>query len=149
MTGPSSSSSGPPAGPLVAVCTGHRCAALRRLDGEDDALGASLREAVRASRGGVLVSSPCVGACARGPVAAVGQREEGQEQPAAVVWLGDLDRARREALAAWVGELSGATAPPAEVALPEALRLAVLGVRRARPGHRRTSPSRARPAPPG
>ena len=44
-----------PAGPLVAVCTGHRCAALRRLEGEDDALGASLREAVRASRGGVLV----------------------------------------------------------------------------------------------
>ena len=61
-----------PAGPLVAVCTGHRCAALRRLEGEDDALGTSLREAVRASRGGVLVASPCVGACARGPVVAVG-----------------------------------------------------------------------------
>lgn len=120
-----------PAGPLVAVCTGHRCAALRRLEGEDDALGTSLREAVRGSRGGVLVASPCVGACARGPVVAVGQRGEGQQHPSTVVWLGDLDAARREEVATWVARLG--EEPGAEVsdalAVPTALLPAVLAVR--------------------
>jgi len=116
-----------PAGPLVAVCTGHRCAALRRLEGEDDALGASLREAVRASRGGVLVSSPCVGACARGPVVAVGQRAEDQQQPRTVVWLGDLDAARREEVATWVARLAEGVSDA--LAVPSALRPAVLAVR--------------------
>ncbi|PWJ54923.1 hypothetical protein SAMN06264364_105132 [Quadrisphaera granulorum] len=135
----SSPSSAAPAGPLVAVCTGHRCAALRRLDGEDDDVGASLREAVRGSRGGVLVSSPCVGGCAQAPVAAVGQRAEGDERPDVVVWLGSLDAGRREHLAAWVAALgapSGSGAAPAALTdaddVPAALRPAVLAVRGAR-----------------
>jgi (2Fe-2S) ferredoxin len=142
VTAPASSSSSSrsagssPAGPLVAVCTGHRCAALRRLDGEGDDVGASLREAVRASRGGVLVSSPCVGACAQAPVVAVGQRPEGRERPDAVVWLGSLDAARREHLADWVAQLGAPSGRGARAAglsgpddVPAALRPAVLAVR--------------------
>lgn len=138
----------------MAVCTGHRCAALRRLDGEDDDVGTSLREAVRASRGGVLVSSPCVGGCAQAPVAAVGQREPGQERPDVVLWLGQLDAARREHLAAWVAQL-GALGEPSALSgtgdVPAALRPAVLAVRGAvvrgarDQGRERGGPERRRP----
>lgn len=127
---------GPPVdagGPFVAVCTGHRCAALRRLDGEQDLLGASLRDAVTGGRGGVLVSSPCLGACARGPVVGVGLRDGGSTRPGRLTWLGDLDAVRRAVLAAWVGRL-GRTAAPGQpgddgtAAVPEPLEAAVLGV---------------------
>lgn len=139
-----------PAGPLVAVCTGHRCAALRRLQGEDDALGTSLREAVRGSRGGVLVASPCVGACARAPVVAVGQRGEGQQHPRTVAWLGDLDAARREEIAAWVARLGQDVGVSGEdvsgaLAVPTALLPAVLAVRGAPPAPRPSPPAEPQP----
>jgi len=138
-----------PAGPLVAVCTGHRCAALRRLQGEDDSLGTSLREAVRGSRGGVLVASPCVGACARGPVVAVGQRGEGQQHPRTVVWLGDLDAARREEVATWVARLGGTAGAQVSdaPAVPTALLPAVLAVRGAPPAPRASPPAEPQPQP--
>ena len=55
---------------VVAVCHGHRCAAL--LAGQEpDGLG-SLRRAAGASARGVLVSTACPGLCAHGPVVTVG-----------------------------------------------------------------------------
>lgn len=61
-------------GPMVAVCAGQRCTALRGFAGCGSALG-ELREAVRLRRGAILVSSPCLGPCHQAPVAAVARRD--------------------------------------------------------------------------
>lgn len=61
---------------VVAVCAGPRCQALRGLHDPTAAAagpaGAQLRAAVRERPGAVLVSTGCLGPCARGCVAVVG-----------------------------------------------------------------------------
>lgn len=92
---------------LVAACDGERCAALHRLRGQsDDAGRADLRAAVRERRGAVLLRSPCLGACHRGSLAAVGRAvRRGRE----LRWLDSpvvverIEAARRSAgLADWI-----------------------------------------------
>ncbi|MFG3420994.1 hypothetical protein [Micromonospora sp. NPDC048063] len=68
-------SSPPPEGAnvTVAYCDGHRCRALRHRshlrvsEGEPENLTEVLRQAVRASHGGVLIRAECLGVCHRAP----------------------------------------------------------------------------------
>lgn len=115
-------------GPLVALCAGHRCEALHRL--ADDQTGADrLRSTVAAGRGAVLVTTPCLGACASGAVAAVARRDGHTGTTGPSVWLGGVDRpAVLTALLGWIG-----TGGPAHTHLPAddvpaTLRDSVLGV---------------------
>lgn len=104
------------AGTLVAVCTGHRCAGLRRLAGLENP-DEQLRAAVRSSSGAVLLSCPCLGPCAQGPVTAVGHRAGSScgQEPAGgsatpMVWLTEsTDPGWRATLAAWIA--GGVLAP--------------------------------------
>lgn len=109
----------------VAVCTGHRCAALLDPDGPT---WAQLRDAVRDSAGAVLVATGCTGACAQAPVLAVAGevrvRRDSPEPPAGpaqvrvglgrVTWLGPVEPWQVRALCRWL------TAPDAG-ALPTVL----------------------------
>lgn len=109
---------------LVAVCTGHRCAAL--LEHSCGQALPLLRTAVRASPDVVLMSTGCVGACAQapvvalsegvpGPVAAASMNEPaaGTTRPAArrTTWLGPVGPAEVDGLCAWVGDPRQHTAP--------------------------------------
>lgn len=112
--------------PVVAVCTGHRCAALFATAGVP-ALP-DLRSAVRSSEQSVLVSTGCVGACAQAPVVGLSTRVDtrasrplrdggaGQTrlalQPTA--WLGPMGRTEVQALCRWVTD-DGAAPLPAEL----------------------------------
>lgn len=124
---------------LVAMCSGTRCAALRRLDpanpsrardtksGESDARSPyseseqKLRSAIRARREAVLISVPCLGPCSHASVTAVGAGISG---PSHLSWLGRPtliglserpDRAA--ALADWV-----TSAAPDPASIPPSLR---------------------------
>ena len=115
-------------GPLVAVCSGHRCAALRRLAGTPDAV-AALAATVRSTSGAVLVTAPCLGPCAHGAVAAVAHREAGTGEPGPTVWLSGVQVPDLDAeLRGWVA--AGGPGPSAhpEGALPGSLRTAVVAV---------------------
>ena len=91
-----------PGGPLVALCVGHRCAALRALAGTEETVTA-LADAVRTTRGAVLVTTGCLRACAAGAVAAVGHRDGGAGDTGSMVWLAGVHEAgRAEALTGWV-----------------------------------------------
>lgn len=78
-------------GPLIALCAGHRCEALHRLAGDQGGTD-RLRSTVAAGRGAVLVSSPCLGECARGAVAAVARRDGRTGTTGPSVWLGGVDQ---------------------------------------------------------
>ena len=82
-----------PGGPLVALCTGHRCAALHRLAGTD-ALG-DLAAAVRGTRGAVLVTTDCVDACDRGSVAGLARRAPVTGEAGPAVWLAEVQTPER------------------------------------------------------
>lgn len=56
---------------VVAVCQGHRCRAL--LAAQEPHGMTALREAVRHSHRGALVSTGCAGPCAQGPVVVLGE----------------------------------------------------------------------------
>lgn len=60
----------PAPNPVVTVCQGHRCRAL--LSHQDPDAMSAMRELTGGSGRGVLVSTPCAGACAYGPVVGVG-----------------------------------------------------------------------------
>jgi hypothetical protein len=86
-----------PGGPVVAVCVGPRCSALQRTH-EPHAGLEPLREAVKATRGGLLVSSGCLGRCHlaslvmlgwRGPVGADLIPLSGMENPDRAAALAD------------------------------------------------------------
>ncbi len=113
--------SGEPAGVVVALCSGHRCAALTRKC-DDGGLGA----AVTRSSGGILISAPCLQQCAEGAVAAVAIRSGDAGTTGPSVWLGGLDGVGRlEALARWVEGWRRPADGTGE--LPDDLREAVLG----------------------
>jgi hypothetical protein len=89
-------------GPLVVLCVGHRCAALRRLAGTDDAVD-RMAAAVRATTDAVLVTAGCVGACDRAAVAGLARRTAGTGRPGPVVWLSGVQTPERtSAVLDWV-----------------------------------------------
>lgn len=115
-------------GPLVGLCTGHRCAGLwarhtPQPEGFFDPPGpAAVREAVRTSRGAVLMSLPCPGACARAPWAVVAHRAAGTTQGTVPVWVPTLDApVRLAALLGWITAdwEHGPAAVPAELGLAQ------------------------------
>lgn len=109
------------AGLVIALCAGHRCAALTRMCG-----GTDLAAAVARSRGGVLVSAPCLGQCAQGPVGVIALRSSRADITGPSVWLGGLDSTGRlQTLSDWVEQWQ----PTEESggALPQDLDAAVLG----------------------
>lgn len=110
----------PKAGVVVALCAGHRCAALTRTCGDD------LAGAVARSRGGVLISSPCLQQCAQGAVGAIAIRAASEDTTGPSIWLGGLDQdGQLRALAHWVEHWRPATGQASM--LPEGLNQAVIG----------------------
>ncbi|MQA34698.1 hypothetical protein [Modestobacter roseus] len=108
-------------GPVVAVCTGHRCAGLRRLAGTEDSVP-RLAAAVRETSGAVLVTAECVGACDRAAVVGVARRAPDARAAGPALWLAETQSAERTAaLVDWVRD-DGAGV------LPVCLRGAVAGV---------------------
>ena len=122
-----------PGGPLVAVCTGHRCAALRRLAGTADGVD-RLAEVVRGTPGAVLVTAACLGRCDRAALAGLARRAPGTGQAGPAVWLAEVQSPERtDGLVAWLraGGPTGSTDqddPPALHRLPACLRPAVTGI---------------------
>jgi hypothetical protein len=118
-----------PGGPLVALCVGHRCAALRRLAGTPGGV-ADIGAAVHRTRGALLVTVGCVGGCDRAALAALAHRAPQTGRPGPTLWLSEVQTPERTAgLIAWLDGSSGATAsdPPAIGRLPDSLRPAVTG----------------------
>jgi (2Fe-2S) ferredoxin len=115
-------------GPIVALCAGHRCEALHRL--ADDRTGTDrLRTTVSGGRGAVLVTTPCLGACASGAVAAIARRDGATGTTGPSVWLGGVDNP--EVLDALLGWIRAGGPPPTELPtddVPETLTDAILGV---------------------
>lgn len=108
-------------GPLVAVCAGRRCAALRGRTGGAE----GLRSAVRQTPGAVLVTADCLGPCHLASVAVVAHRDDRTGTCGPGTWLTGIDRpARAEALRAWVLQ-GGPARDGASPRLPEALADAV------------------------
>jgi (2Fe-2S) ferredoxin len=117
-------------GPLVAVCAGHRCEALHRLGA--DRIGTDrLRTTVARGSGAVLVSTPCLGACASGAVAAVARRDGATGTTGPSVWLGGVDRAPvLEALIDWIRAGGPPNTETPTDGVPAPLMDAVLGIGR-------------------
>lgn len=115
-------------GPLVALCEGYRCDALHRLaDGQNGA--DRLRSTIAASRGAVLVSTQCLGACASGAVAAVARRDGATGVIGSSVWLGGVDQpAVLDVLLGWIKSGGTAGITKTDDTLPPALQNAVIGV---------------------
>ncbi|GAA3617933.1 hypothetical protein GCM10022223_38300 [Kineosporia mesophila] len=89
-------------GPVVAACTGPRCAALCRMAGTGtpaDALNPGLRDATRRTPGGILVSTGCLGRCDLGAVILVAWRFR---SPVPVALAGMHEPARLTALTDWL-----------------------------------------------
>ena len=113
-------------GPLVALCVGHRCAALRRLAGTADAVD-QVAEVVRHTSGAVLVTAGCVGVCDRAAVAGLACRAPGTGEPGPAVWLTEVQTPERTAgLVDWVRSRPGGAAVGGT--LPDCLRGAVAGI---------------------
>lgn len=118
-----------PGGPLVALCVGHRCAALRRLAGTPDGV-TDIGEAVHRTRGALLVTVGCVGGCDRAALAALSHRAPRTGRPGPTLWLSEVQTPERTAgLIAWVDGSGGVTTSdrPAIGRLPDSLRPAVTG----------------------
>lgn len=115
-------------GPVVAWCTGPRCSALHRLAGAEDH-EQDIRSTVRATRGAVLITSPCLGRCELACVAAVARRDGPSRQIGPLAWFTGLEHSdRSRALQAWL-----LTGGPQQILrpdriLPTALRAAACGV---------------------
>ena len=108
------------AGPLVAVCRGARCAALRALRGTDDE---PLRQAVRGSRGAVLVGCGCLGRCDLASVVLVGWHG-GPDLGTPLTLAGMDDDRRSRALGEWLTGSGPEAALVHGAALPATLALA-------------------------
>ncbi|WNV76970.1 hypothetical protein [Geodermatophilus sp. DSM 44513] len=118
-----------PGGPLVAVCVGHRCAALGTLAGTE--VVPQLRRAVRETPGAVLVTADCTGVCALGAVAAVAHRDGPTLRTRDAVWLtGVQDAQRATALADWVRAGGPGPVQDPHLGVPEPLADAVAGLGR-------------------
>ena len=115
-------------GPLLAVCVGPRCSALRTLTDTPDSLE-RLTGVVRDSSGAVLVTSACFGPCALASIAAVAHRYGHTGACGRTLWLSGVQQPdRATALLEWIGSGGppGTDAPDADV--PAALLDAVVGL---------------------
>lgn len=74
-----------------------------------------LRDAVRSSASGVLVSTQCAGPCSHGPVAALGTgvHQDGELRLVTRMLLGPLDAPHVQALAGYLRADSLLATPPA------------------------------------
>jgi (2Fe-2S) ferredoxin len=97
--------------PVVAVCQGHRCAAL--LAGQRPDPMDVLRAAARDSQHGLLMTTACAGLCAQGPVVAVGSggHAGGVLRVATSVVLGPVDLPAVDDLAQHLRGPSGTALP--------------------------------------
>lgn len=88
------------AGPLVAVCSGHRCLGLQRLHECD--FVETLRPVIRETHAAVLLRTPCQGRCHLGPLVTLGRPGSshrmvlgGMERPGSldilIDWLRGID----------------------------------------------------------
>lgn len=113
--------------PLVMLCTGEHCGP--RLAGDaGQGAGEQLRAAVRASVGGLLLTTGCMRRCARGggrvaPVAAVAWRDDPNATTAGdvLVFAGIDEPTTARSLAEWI-QTEPARADDALGSLPLALR---------------------------
>jgi hypothetical protein len=98
---------------VVAICQGHRCAALLA-SWQPEAMG-RLRRAAQRSRLGVLVTTDCLGRCADGPVATVGtgHQVDGALRMTPSAVLGPVDAGAVQQLAAHLGTPAGPADAPA------------------------------------
>lgn len=114
-------------GPLVAVCHGHRCAGLRRLHGTVDRIE-RLQETVKATRGAVLLTSPCLGRCELAALVAVARWDGPSGCAGPTVWLSGIEAEdRADALTAWIAAGGPRRLHQPEHGLPEPLDTAVSG----------------------
>lgn len=122
-------------GPVLALCTGHRCSGLRRLAGTEDTVE-DLRKAVRDTTGAVLITANCIGPCSLASLVAVARRDGSTGRTGPTVWLGGMEeRARADVLRQWIGIGGPARIDRPSADLPAALRAAMVGLG---PGHRMT-----------
>lgn len=119
-----------PGGPLVMLCVGHRCSALRSLAGTDEGL-ADLRRAVGGTRGAVLVGAGCLGGCALATLAGVAHRDGATGRTGPTLWLtGVHEGDRAAALADWIRAGGPEPDTDPDVGLPGPLVEAVVGLGR-------------------
>ena len=115
-------------GPLLAVCVGSRCSALRTLTDTPDSLE-RLTGVVRDSSGAVLVTSACFGPCALASVAAVAHRDGGSAGCGRTLWLSGVQQPdRAAALLEWISSGGPSDTAAPDTAVPAPLRDAVVGL---------------------
>lgn len=114
-------------GPVLAWCTGSRCAGLRRLaDGEDHEQ--QIVSTIRATPGAVLINSPCLGRCELACVAAVARRDGPNDQIGPLAWFSGLEEhGRFHALREWLRAGGPQQILQPDRILPPALRAATCG----------------------
>lgn len=89
-------------GPLLALCAGQRCTALRRLAGTAGTVE-ELGSAVRATPGAVLVTTDCLGRCELASLAGIACHHGSTGRTGRTVWLAGVEQTdRAEALRRWV-----------------------------------------------
>ncbi|UOY03313.1 hypothetical protein [Blastococcus sp. PRF04-17] len=111
---------------MVALCLGPACAAALR---PTRAGALPVRDAVRGSRGAVLVTTACLGRCTAAAVAVVAHRDGGGRSSGATVWLSGVhEPSRAEALAVWVRDGGPAAEGQPDSTLPASLVPAAAGL---------------------
>ena len=111
----------------MVACLGHRCAGLHKLatpEPNDDLLPL-LRQAVRTSHAGLLITTGCMGPCHHGAVVGVGHRSPNAKGAPLVVrgmiLLGGMQQDERaHALAMWFEQCGPMRAPMPTPILTEA-----------------------------
>jgi hypothetical protein len=88
-----------PGGPVIAVCAGRHCRSRRERHGPEAGIE-PLRSAVRRTRGGVLISTGCLGRCQLAAAVLVVWRGETAGEPLPLAGMDAPERSR--ALAAWL-----------------------------------------------
>lgn len=115
-------------GPLLTLCLGQRCSALRRLAGTEASVE-GFRSAVRGRPGAVLVVAECLGPCSLAAVAAVSRRDGCSGYSGRTVWLTGIEQpTRADALRHWVLAGGPARLDRPDADLPPSLVEATVGV---------------------
>ncbi|WP_026552394.1 hypothetical protein [Arthrobacter sp. H20] len=117
-----------PGGPILALCVGQRCSALRRLAENENSVE-DLKSAVKNSAGAVFISADCLGPCSLGAVAAVAHRGGNGKDTGRSVWLGSTEGPQRsEALKRWITEGGPSSHDRPDNDVPASLTPAIVGL---------------------